>query len=361
MRYFLTGGGSSIGRALARSLRADGHHVTTFVARPETAVELEQLGCETWVADPRDRAAVSRAMTDCDGVFHTVSSHPLDPADTRAQSIDVEGTRTVLCTMKALNIPRGVLTSSLAVFSNTHGRVVDETYRYDGPVPCEHERLRRTIHYDIALPMIDDGLPLVIVMPSMVYGPDDTSTIGRLFVRYLEGRAKVLPRDAVYCWGHVDDIARGHRLAMDRGRPSETYVMAGPRHSVVEVFDLAEHCTGIRAPRLRVGARPMHALASLSDWVEGRLLPRRSLPKSEILRLFAGTTYTASSAKAERELGFSARSLERGLSQTLEALARQLRDSPHTDRPRSRFVPRRRRSSPGGCNPMDEDASRPAK
>jgi nucleoside-diphosphate-sugar epimerase len=134
---------------------------------------------------------------------------------------------------------------------------------------------------------------------------------------YLKGRLPTLPRDAAFCWAHVDDVARGHLLAMDKGRIGESYILAGPRHTMVEVFELAERLTGIRGPRVRAGATPLKAMATLTGVLE-KVLPIPASYRSESLRSVAGTTFTATSAKARRELGWDARSLEDGLRETLE-------------------------------------------
>ena len=76
--------------------------------------------------------------------------------------------RNVLTLMKQLQIPKGVYTSTVAVFSDTHGQLVDEGHRYDGPMLSEYERTKHEAHYKVALPMIEEGLPLVIVMPGVV-------------------------------------------------------------------------------------------------------------------------------------------------------------------------------------------------
>ena len=85
--------------------------------------------------------------------------------------------------MRDLAVPKGVYTSTLAVFSDTHGRVVDETYRYSGPHLSEYDRTKWAAHYQVAEPMIADGLPLVIVMPGLIYGPGDASNVRTTLIR----------------------------------------------------------------------------------------------------------------------------------------------------------------------------------
>jgi nucleoside-diphosphate-sugar epimerase len=164
---------------------------------------------------------------------------------------------------------------------------------------------------------MDDGLPLSIVMPGLVYGPGDTSGMHTALVDLLRGRLPMTPARTAFCWAHVEDTALGHILAMEKGRPGETYIIAGPRHSFEEAFALAASLARVRAPMLHPGPRMMRAAAALMQVAERFLtLPPAFTP--EALRVLAGTTYFGSNEKAVRELGFTARPLDEGLAQTLE-------------------------------------------
>ncbi len=164
--------------------------------------------------------------------------------------------------------------------------------------------------------MIRAGLPLVIVQPGLTYGPGDTSAVRQTIIQYLQGRLPILPKMTAYCWAHVDDTARGHILAMERGRGGEAYIIAGPPHTLIEAFAIAERIMGIRAPRLRAGPALLRAAAAVVGLAE-RLVPVPERMAAETLRVMAGVTYLGSSAKAARELGFSVRPLEEGLRETL--------------------------------------------
>ena len=143
----------------------------------------------------------------------------------RGERVNVQGTRNVLQVMRDLGIPRGLYEHGSSLLGH-HGRLVDETYRYDGPHLSEYDRTKWVAHYKVADPMIAQGLPLVIVQPGLIYGPGDTSTPARpSFI--LAAQAAVVPSGTAFCWAHVEDTARGHILAMDRGRPGEAYIIAG--------------------------------------------------------------------------------------------------------------------------------------
>ena len=161
--------------------------------------------------------------------------------------------------MRTLEIPRGVYTSTVAVFSDTKGAVPDETYRYDGPHLSEYDRTKWIAHYRVALPKMEEGLPLSIVMPGLVYGPGDTSGMHTALVDLLRGRLPMTPAKTAFCWAHVEDTARGHILAMEKGKPGETYIISGPRHTFEYAFDLAASIAKVRAPMLHPGPHAMRA------------------------------------------------------------------------------------------------------
>src|SRR5262249_41966954 len=162
------------------------------------------------------------------------------------------GTRNVLSVMQQLGIPRGVYTSTLAVNGDTHGQIVDERYRSGGPWLSEYDRTKWVAHYEVADPMMRSGLPLIIVQPGGVYGPGDASPQGQMLRQYLQRRLPMVPHGTALCWGHVEDTARGHLLAMERGRVGENYIIAGPPHSIVDALAIAERITGVPGPLLRL-------------------------------------------------------------------------------------------------------------
>jgi nucleoside-diphosphate-sugar epimerase/N-acetylglutamate synthase-like GNAT family acetyltransferase len=320
VRYFVTGATGFIGGRLVRQLRAAGHDVRALVRSPAKAQDLVRLGIALHAGDITDPDSMRGPMTGVDGVFHLAAWYKIGASrrETRAaQRINIDGTRHVLELMRELEIPKGVYTSTLAVFSDTHGWVGDESYRFESPWLSEYDRTKWVAHYEVALPMARAGLPLVIVMPGVVYGPGDPSVIGNLLRQYLARTLPIRPQGAAFCWGHVDDTARGHVLAMEKGRPGETYILAGPPHTLEEALEVAEGVTGVRPPLLKPPAFALRALAGAAGVVE-RVVPLPQTYTAETLRIAAGATYLGSSEKAQHELGFRVRPLEEGLRQTLE-------------------------------------------
>lgn len=324
-KYFVTGATGFIGGRVARMLRQAGHGVVALVRSPDKAGQLRGLGIEIAAGDITDRASLRPPMQGVDGVFHIAAWYKVGARDkSAAWKMNVEGTRNVLETAKELEVPKTVYTSTLAVFSDTHGKLVDESYRFDGPHLSEYDRTKWEAHYRVAIPLMQTGLPLVIVQPGLNYGPGDTSSVRGVLIDYLRGRLPATPEGTAYCWAHVEDTARAHLLAMDKGAPGESYITAGPPHGFREAFEIAERITGIKAPRLHPSPGMMRFLSGVMSVVE-KVAPLPEQFAAETLRAAAGVTYLGSSRKAEKELGFTARPLDLGLRETLEHEQRLLR------------------------------------
>jgi nucleoside-diphosphate-sugar epimerase len=317
MRYFVTGATGFIGGRIAGQLSGAGHDVVALARDPARATGLRALGVTVRQGDITDRESLRAPMTGVDGVFHVAGWYKIGTRDkSAALPVNVQGTANVLTMMRELGVPKGVYTSTLAVFGDTGGQLVDETYRAAGPWLSEYDRTKWLAHYQVAEPLIREGLPLVIVQPGLVYGPGDEGVSHDTFVRYLRRRLPVSPRETAFCLGHVDDMARGHLLAMEHGRAGESYIIGGPRHSLIDALAMMERLTGIPAPRLHPAPGVLRAAASLLDLV-GRVVPLPDSYTGESLRVVAGVTYIGSNARARRELGFTARALEAGLRETL--------------------------------------------
>jgi nucleoside-diphosphate-sugar epimerase len=259
------------------------------------------------MGDVTQQASLLEAARGVDGVFHVAGWYKVGAPDkAMAERINVHGTRNVLEAARQVGAPKVVYTSTLAVFGDTHGFIADESYQYEGPFISEYDRTKWLAHHT-ALGLAREGMPIVIVQPGLIYGPGDNGPMRPLWDLFQRRRLPFAPSGTAFCWGHVEDTARAHILAMERGRVGESYIIAGPRHTLVEAFIIASRITGIPAPRPMAPA-VLRAVAALAD-VFG--------VDAEGLRALGGTTYLGTSAKAEAELGFTARSLEEGLRETL--------------------------------------------
>ena len=313
MKYFLTGATGFLGNVLARQLRAAGHEVHASVRNPERASDLQSLGVKLFKGDVTDKESMREAMQGVDGVYHVAGWYKIGTRDkSNGENVNVQGSRNVLELMKELRIPKGVYTSTLAVNSDTHGKLVDESYRFTGKHLTEYDRTKAAAHH-IAEQFIAQGLPLVIVMPGGIYGPGDTSALRRNLIDFLEGKLPAMPAQAGICWAHVDDTSHGHILAMEKGLPGETYIIAGEACTFLNAFQLASHITGRRAPT----AVPHQIFKAISLLVKpfDSFLPE--IYTSEGMRVLGGVTYWGDNSKAKRFLGYDPRPLRDGLESTL--------------------------------------------
>lgn len=325
MRYFVTGATGFLGGKLVRELLGAGHDVVALVRSTTRAQELAEDASrlkgrlDFSEGDVTDRDSMRPGMSGADGVFHAAAIYKVGLKGgeaKRAVEINVDGTRKVCELMRELEVPRGVYTSTLAVNGDTDGRMVDEDYRYDGPQLSVYDRTKWQAHWEVARPMMDEGLPLTIAMPGVIYGPGDHSSIGRNIRKYLRGKLPMLPARPEYCWAYVDDVAHAHVLCMEKGEPGQSYIVAGERRSLVDAFKLMEELCGVPAPKRTVGPGMMRFLSAFMQAFLWLNPPQDYHP--ETLRVAAKATYLGDNTKARRELGYDPRPLREGLVPTLK-------------------------------------------
>jgi len=315
MRYAITGATGFVGGEIARQLRAEGHQVLALVRDPDRAGALAELGVHLEVGDLDDLAALTRMADGADGLFHVAGWYKLgDRHPDQGRRVNVDGTRNVLA---AARNTRLVYTSTLAVNSDTRGAVVDESYHFRGRHLSTYDETKAQAH-DIAFEAAASGQPVVIVMPGLVYGPGDTALTGSMIRDVARGRRVVVPAGGGVCWGYIVDIARGHILAMQRGMPGQSYMLAGPRaplaYGLSQVAVIAGTHRPVRLPRAMV------SLTAALAGPLGRVVPLPAEYAAESLRSSLATYY-GTPAKAERELGWTCRGIAEGLRETIRSPA----------------------------------------
>ncbi len=324
MKVFVTGGTGFIGGEVVRQLCARGDEVVCLVRNPEKGKKVEALGCELAAGDLGDAAAIRAGMEGCDAVVHAAAMYEVGiPASQRPamREANVGGTERVLQAAKEAKIAKIVYVSTVGIFGNTHGEVVDEAYEHPGKdfTSC-YEETKWEAH-QIAKRMIADGLPCTIVQPGGVYGPGDTSSIADLLNQFLAGKMPLLPfPDLGICLSHVEDIAGGIILALDKGEAGETYVISGPATTVREAIGIVADVSGRKAPKRAIPVPLMKAMIPIGPLV-GKMMGQPPNLR-ELISSADGVTFWASYDKAKRELGYEPRGLEQGLRQTLEAEGR---------------------------------------
>lgn len=309
MEYFVTGATGLVGTHVVERLVEDGHDV---VALTRSRSNASHLSDEVTVVegDITERESLREPMSDVDGVFHIAAWFYIGPGPREAETarrINVGGTRNVL------DVPRGVYTSTVGVYPGTSGDTLDESIDPECPTYAEYFRTKWEAHFEVARPMMADGLPLVVVQPGGVYGPHDKLYgSGRAVFRdYLTGDLPMVPRDWTLPMDHAEDIARAHVRAMDVGVPGEEYIVASEPRTLPEVLSCAEEITGIPAPRA-VPDAIFGGLAALMRGAERVVTPPEGF-EAELLEFLAGRQFDVDNTKARRELGLEFRTLEDGL------------------------------------------------
>jgi len=321
VKVFITGGTGFIGGAVVRQLRARGDDVVCLVRNPEKGKEAADLGCEIAPGDLADERAIRTGMEGCDAVIHAAAIYEVGiPASEREamREANVGGTERVLGAALELKIPKVVYVSTVGVFGNTDGKIVDESYEHPAQsfTSC-YEQTKWEAH-QVAKRLIGEGLPCVIMQPGGVYGPGDTSSIAVMLNEFLKGRMVAIPfPDLGICLTHVEDIAAGILLGLDKGQPGEAYVISGPATTVREAIGVVADVTGKKAPKRALPTGLMKALTPIGPLV-GKLMGQPPNLR-ELISSADGVTFWASYEKAQNELGYEPRGLQDGLRAMLEA------------------------------------------
>ncbi len=318
MRVVVTGGAGFIGRSVIRRLVARGDDVIAIVRDPSRVRDLP--GVALVAGDLSSIAQLRGQVAGADAVIHLAGIYRVGiPVNERPAMLDANlgATERVIDAAAAAGVGRIVYASTVNAFGNTRARIVDETYRRDvGAGFVSYYDETKYLAHEAATERIRAGAPVVIVQPGTVYGPKDHSAIGIQLEQAFRG---TLAYRAVDDLGvtpvHVDDLAAGIVAALDRGRIGEAYVMAGPPIRQREALETAARAGGHGLPRLRIPPRVMHVLAPLASRLPPSISARLGLPPNmaEVVSATDGVTYWASSAKAERELGFVTRPLDAGV------------------------------------------------
>jgi dihydroflavonol-4-reductase len=322
VKVFVTGGTGFIGGTVVRRLRERGDDVVCLVRSPEKAAKLTALGAELVSGDLGDAEAMRNGMDGCDAAVHAAAMYKVGipvkqhPAMWEA---NVAGTERVMSAALEAKVPKIVYVSTCGVFGNTHRKVVDETYEHPGREFTSYYEETKLEAHRIVKRMVDEqDLPAVIVQPGGVYGPDDTSQVADLLQEFFAGKLVLMPfPEFGICLSHVDDIAAGILLALDKGRIGEAYVLSGPVTTMREAIETVAAATGRKAPKRAMPVALMKAMTPIGPLV-GKMLGQPPNLR-ELISSADGVTFWASHEKASRELGYAPRGMEEGLRQTLEA------------------------------------------
>jgi dihydroflavonol-4-reductase len=261
MRCFVTGGSGFIGANLVHELVARGHQVKALL-RPGSDVRgLRGAEYEQVQGDVLDRQLLESTMRDCDCCFHLAASYHLWLRDYRQMyTANVDGTRNVLEAAATAGCQRIVYTSTVGCIGlpkevNGKWPPTDETTPVTEAQMSNHYKRSKWRAEAVAMELARKGLPVVIVNPSAPVGPRDVkpTPTGQVIVDFLD-RNMPAYLDTGLNWVHVRDVAIGHILAAERGRPGERYILghAEGNWTMKQAFAVLQEITGIPAPKLKV-------------------------------------------------------------------------------------------------------------
>jgi nucleoside-diphosphate-sugar epimerase len=320
VKAFVTGGTGFIGGRVIRRLRDRGDDVVALVRSPQKAADLKELGCQLVEGDLGATDAMRAGLAGCDGCFHVAGDYRIGVSEEDCRDMEdsnIDGTERIIDLATDAGVSRIVYVSTIGVFGDTGGQVVDETYWPESQdFPTCYERTKFLAH-KAARDRVENGAPVIVVQPGGVYGPGDTSPLGNLIDQTRKGRMKLIAMgDSGFNFVHVDDVAEGIILAHDKGRVGESYVLGGERARTEDLIRKVAMLSGRKPPSRHLPPSILRAAIPL-----GRLLgPAFGLgPNLREALGAAGSTYWATDEKARRELGYSPRDLETGLTQTLAA------------------------------------------
>jgi len=313
----VTGATGFVGSAVLRALAARGAAVRALARPSSVRTNLCGVACEVVEGDMTDPASMARAMAGVRFAFHVAADYRLwtrDPAAIHRANLD--GARVVAEAALAAGVERLVYTSSVATL-RAGDAAVDETAPLgEGEGVGVYKQSKVAAERLVERMVAERGLPAVIVNPSTPIGPRDIkpTPTGRMVLEAAQGKIPAFV-DTGLNLAHVDDVAEGHILALERGRIGERYILGGQDLSLREMLAEIAALTGRRAPTLALPRIPLYPLAYVAEGV-AQITGKEPMLTRDALKMASHHMFF-SSAKAERELGYGARPHVEALSDAL--------------------------------------------
>lgn len=310
MKIFVTGASGFIGGRLAQKLAARGDTVVCLVRDPSKVKTNAALPNLQWVrGDVTEPATFQEAMRGADAVFHLAGMYKFGPKFIpQMRAINVDGARNVLQSAAELGVPKIIHTSTVGVFGNTHHKIVDEAYMCsESDMSSEYEKTKWEAHYQVAVPLQQQGAPVIITQPGLVVGPNDPSPHTSQYDFYFNRIPIGFGANSGTCWAHVDDTADGHIAALERGK-FEAYCISGEPLTWKQAMEMWAPLTGIPAPKFWA---PNWLTAFNQKLIGAGESVGVHMPfAAEGLSAMMDYTFWATNAKAQRELDWHPRSTQ---------------------------------------------------
>lgn len=319
MKALVTGANGFTGSHLVKALLERGDVVVAFVRKTSNLSRLADCTVDFAYGDIGDRAALTAAMDGVDVVFHTAAYVELGVVDEALmERVNVEGTRTVLDTAQRAGVSKLVYCSTIGVYGDTQGQVIDETFeRTQKSFSSAYDRTK----YEAQM-LVDraaaNGLHTVSIMPSGIFGPDDPH-FGPVIQAFRAGKLKVWAGgDRVTGIVHVDDLVQGMLLAADQAPAGAHYILSAGELTTREMFELLGQETGRPAPE-EVPEWLVRLAGNLLDPI-GRLFNWQPPISRERVHYIYDRCVRVNGSKAMRELGWSPRPTAQTLRECLKAV-----------------------------------------
>jgi len=291
---------------VAEKYAAEGAKLRLLTRKTSRLNSLEGLDAEIVTGDLRRPEELRSALSGCDALVHVAADYRLwvrDPKEMYAANVD--GTRELLRLARETDIERVVYTSSVATMGfKSDGSVIDE----DTPVSLAnmigHYKRSKFLGEQEAIKAAAAGQYVMILNPTTPIGPGDAkpTPTGRIIVDFLNKKFPAYV-DTGLNLVDVDEVARMHVAALDQGRPGERYILGGENLTLKQILDRMSAITGLPSPTMKVPHAVAMGFAFFDEMITGRLLKREPRATVEAVRMGQKMMF-ASSAKAERELGF---------------------------------------------------------
>jgi len=317
MKLLVTGSTGFIGKSVTQHLLDRGHNIRALV-RPESSGSLpDHPSLEPIPGDLTDKSSLESAVRGVEGVFHIAAVYSYwhrDPRDTYETNVD--GAAALLNAAKSSGVKRVVLTSTVATLKwPGKGKLANETALADIEDLPGHYKKSKLMAEHAAMALNDRNFEVVVVNPTAPFGPGDSrpTPTGRIALEYLNNRFPGYVATGMNVCD-VDDVAVGHLLAFERGRPGERYILGSENKTLREIYSELERVTGLKRRPVRIPF-PVATLAGhLDSLLEAKLLRREPRIPLEGLRVAKHPLFV-SCEKAVKELGLpqrpAAESLER--------------------------------------------------
>jgi dihydroflavonol-4-reductase len=306
VRVFITGATGFVGGHVARQFAAEGASLRLLTRKTSRLDSLASIDAEMVTGDLREPEKLRSALTGCDALVHVAADYRLwvrDPKQMFAANVD--GTRELLKLARAVGIKRAVYTSSVATMGfKADGTIVNEETSVSLPDMIGHYKRSKFMGEQEAIQAAKSGQHVMILNPTTPIGPGDAkpTPTGRIIVDFLNKKFPAYV-DTGLNLVDVSEVARMHVVALDRGTPGDRYILGGENLTLKQILDRMSAITGLPSPTMKVPHIVAMTFALFDETITGKLRGKEPRATVEAVRMGKKMMF-ASSAKAERELGF---------------------------------------------------------